>query len=94
MPIGTISYLDLSSALITDAADTSDTSCSTDRPPKITPTRMRRGKEDEFDAGMSEFIVILSISKEVSFVGYSTFVNHMIPKRLMMCNQDCSLEDS
>jgi hypothetical protein len=37
MPIGTTSYLALSIALMTDSADRSDTSCSPERPPKITP---------------------------------------------------------
>src|SRR6266850_4553640 len=38
MPIGTTSYLALSIALMTDSADRRDTSCSPERPPKITPT--------------------------------------------------------
>src|SRR6266446_8864069 len=37
MPIGTTSYLALSIALMTDSADRRDTSCSPERPPKITP---------------------------------------------------------
>src|SRR5881409_2172156 len=40
MPIGTTSYLFRSRALRTDSADLNDTSCSPDRPPKITPTRI------------------------------------------------------
>src|SRR5262249_47929691 len=39
MAIGTMSYLDLSIALMTDSADRSETSCSPERPPNITPTR-------------------------------------------------------
>src|SRR5882672_4354240 len=38
MAIGTISYLPRSRALITDSAERSETSCSPERPPKITPT--------------------------------------------------------
>src|ERR1700736_1675633 len=39
IPMGTGSYFSGSSARITDAAEASDTSCSPDRPPKITPMR-------------------------------------------------------
>src|SRR5450432_296398 len=38
MPIGTTSYLSLLMALRTDAAESSETSCSPLRPPKRTPT--------------------------------------------------------
>src|SRR5262249_40722148 len=38
MAIGTISYLPRSRALMTDSAERSETSCSPERPPKITPT--------------------------------------------------------
>src|SRR5512134_2526705 len=41
MPIGTISYLFLSSARITFCAEFSETSCSADLPPKMTPTLSR-----------------------------------------------------
>ena len=41
IPIGTASYRSGSSARITEAAEASDTSCSPERPPKITPTRSR-----------------------------------------------------
>src|SRR5262249_8964394 len=41
MAIGTISYFEMSIALITDSADRSETSCSPERPPNITPTRSR-----------------------------------------------------
>ncbi len=41
MPIGTISYRAGSSAPITVWADRSETSCSSDCPPKITATRIR-----------------------------------------------------
>src|SRR5947207_12190282 len=37
IPIGTTSYLVLSIELMMDSADLSDTSCSPERPPKITP---------------------------------------------------------
>src|ERR1051326_4266310 len=40
IPMGTTSYLSLSSAVITEAAETSETSCSAERPPKRTPTRI------------------------------------------------------
>src|SRR5215469_3442133 len=40
MPIGTTSYLLRSMALRIDSADLKDTSCSPDRPPKMTPTRI------------------------------------------------------
>ena len=39
MPMGTTVWPRCSSAAITDAAEASETSCSPDRPPKITPTR-------------------------------------------------------
>src|SRR4029077_7561197 len=39
IPIGTASYFSGSSARITGAAEPSETSCSPDRPPKITPMR-------------------------------------------------------
>src|SRR5207253_3599778 len=39
MAMGTTSYLDLSIASITDRAERTDTSCSPERPPKITPMR-------------------------------------------------------
>src|SRR3974377_2274511 len=39
MPIGTTSYFFLSMAFSTEAADSSDTSCSPLRPPNNTPTR-------------------------------------------------------
>src|SRR5438477_9209259 len=39
MPIGTTSYFDRSIDVRIDSADRSDTSCSPERPPKITPTR-------------------------------------------------------
>ena len=39
MPMGTTSYLSLSIACRTDAAESSETSCSPLRPPKRTPTR-------------------------------------------------------
>src|SRR4029077_15688836 len=39
IPMGTTSYLLLSMALTTDAAESSDTSCSPLRPPNRTPTR-------------------------------------------------------
>src|SRR5581483_4841851 len=42
MPRGTTSYFSGSSAAMIDFAEASDTSCSPERPPKITPTRMRR----------------------------------------------------
>src|SRR5260221_1128921 len=38
MPMGTMSYFSGSSARITDAAEATDTSCSPERPPKMTPT--------------------------------------------------------
>ena len=38
IPIAATSYLERSSAPITDLADSSDTSCSPDRPPRTTPT--------------------------------------------------------
>src|SRR5271156_711192 len=41
IPIGTASYFSGSSARITDAAETSETSCSPERPPKSTPMRNR-----------------------------------------------------
>ena len=42
MPSGTTSYLSRFIAAMTERADASDTSCSPDRPPKITPTRSLR----------------------------------------------------
>src|SRR5438270_3863637 len=39
MAMGTTSYLDLSIASITERAERTDTSCSPERPPKITPMR-------------------------------------------------------
>ena len=41
MPMGTASYFSWSSALITDAAEISETSCSPDRPPNSMPMRSR-----------------------------------------------------
>src|SRR4030042_5281873 len=38
IPMGTTSYFSVSSALMTDVAETSETSCSPERPPKMTPT--------------------------------------------------------
>ena len=38
MPMGTISYFDVSTAPITDVADSLETSCSSERPPKIIPS--------------------------------------------------------
>src|SRR6266516_4656291 len=40
MPIGTTSYFERSMDLRIDSADRSETSCSPERPPKITPTRI------------------------------------------------------
>src|SRR5260370_7842348 len=40
IPIGTTSYFSLSRFAITDVADASDTSCSPERPPKTSPTRI------------------------------------------------------
>src|SRR5271168_3149668 len=41
MPMGTASYFSGSSARSTDCAEAIETSCSPERPPKSTPTRMR-----------------------------------------------------
>ena len=42
MPIGTTSYFSLSRAFMTAVAETRDTSCSPERPPKMIPTRIFR----------------------------------------------------
>ncbi len=41
MPMGTTSYLAGSSAFSSEAAEMSDTSCSPERPPNKTPSRIR-----------------------------------------------------
>src|ERR1051325_11665885 len=64
VPIGTISYFVLSRALITEAAETRETSRSADRPPKITPTLslgaipvLSAFSMDHFPDGIAYFLV-------------------------------------
>src|SRR6266550_9300505 len=46
-PIGTTSYSSRSTAPMTCSAETTDTSCSEERPPKIRPRRIARNQKPE-----------------------------------------------